>query len=296
MKILITGGSSYFGRHLVPLAMPMAEVAYTYHQNDPLALACGQQMDIQDKTAVSRLITSFQPDTIIHLAGSNRGADMANVIVQGTANITQAAAQSKSRLIHMSTDCVFDGLDAPYDETAVPTPVNAYGRAKAEAEAIVQQYANHVIIRTSLIYSLEQIDHGTRWMAAALQEGKPVTLFDNQIRNPVWATTLSQACLELAINNFTGIVHIAGSQALTRAAFSQKMLAWWGITKRDTLHIGPSLGGNWPLDLTMDLSLATAVLHTPLLGVDTVLKIAESSSSNDTTLTKAKRTQSSLPT
>lgn len=275
IKILVTGGSSYFGQHLVPLALPNFAVRYTYHHNDPLALDCGCQLDVRDKTAVFSLITSFQPDAIIHLAGSNRGSDMAEVIVQGTTHVTEAAVQANIRLIHMSTDCVFDGLEPPYDETAVVTPVNAYGQAKAEAETIVQQHPNHVIIRTSLIYSLENMDHGTSWMSESLRNGKPVTLFNNQIRNPVWTTTLSQACLELAANDFTGILHIAGSQAMTRAAFSLKMLDWWGITERETLTIAPSTSGSWPLDLTMDARLATAVLKTPLLSVDQVLQMAD---------------------
>ncbi len=195
--------------------------------------------------------------------------------MQGATNVTQAAAQANTRLIHLSTDCVFDGLQPPYDETAVPTPVNAYGQAKTEAERIVQQHPNHVIIRTSLIYSLENMDHGTSWMAAALREGKPVTLFDNQLRNPVWATTLGQACLELATHEFVGILHIAGAQTMTRAAFSLKMLDWWGIQERDTLTIGPSTGGNWPLDLTFDIGQGTAVLDTPLLSIDQVFELAQ---------------------
>lgn len=274
-KLLITGGSSYFGQHFVPLAAKNFEVCYTYHQNDPLALPIGKKLDIRDETAVSHLINVLQPDVIIHLAGSNRGTDMAEVIVQGATNVTQAAARLNCRLIHMSTDCVFDGLEPPYNETAVLTPVNAYGQAKAEAEAIVQQQPNHVIIRTSLIYSLEMMDHGTSWMTAALREGKPVTLFDNQIRNPVWATTLAEACLELAVNELTGVLHVVGSQTMTRAAFSLKMLDWWGVTERDMLTIGPATTGNWPLDLTFDVSKGTAVLDTPLLGVDQVLQLAE---------------------
>jgi len=273
MKILVTGGSSYFGQHLVPLAVPDFEVCYTYNQNDPLALPIGVQLDIRDETAVSHLITSFQPDVIIHLAGSNRGVDMADVIVQGATHVTQAAAQANIRLIHMSTDCVFDGLKPPYDETAVPTPINAYGKAKTEAEAIVREYENHVIIRTSLIYSLENMDHGTSWMAATLREEKLVTLFNNQLRNPVWTTTLSLACLELAMNEFVGILHIAGAQTLTRSEFSLKMLDWWDITERDTLMVGPSEGGNWPLDLTFDIRKGTTVLTTPLLSVDQVLQL-----------------------
>ncbi|HID51041.1 MAG TPA: SDR family oxidoreductase [Anaerolineae bacterium] len=273
MKILITGGSSYLGRRLVPLALLEHDIVYTWFQHDPLGLAQGRRLDVRDDTAVTQLVRTFQPQVIIHLAGSNRGRDMENVIRRGTQNITVAARAVNTRLIHLSTDSIFRGDAAPYDETAVPTPVNPYGQAKADAETIVQNWPNHIIIRTSLIYSLEEMDHGTAWMAAALQAGQPVTLFNNQIRNPVWASSLAQACLELAASDFTGILNVAGRQVLSRADFALKMLDWWGINQRDTLHIGPSTGNQWPLNCELDLSLATAVLQTPLPGVDEVINV-----------------------
>jgi dTDP-4-dehydrorhamnose reductase len=111
------------------------------------------------------------------------------------------------------------------------------------------------------------MDHGTRWMAEALRAGQPVTLFDNQFRNPVWVDSLSRACLELANHAYTGILNVAGQQRLSRADFALRLLDWWGIEQRQTLTIGPSEGDQWPLDCTLDLSRATAVLQTPLPGV-----------------------------
>ncbi len=273
MKLFITGGGGYLGRRLVPLALPEHEIVYTWFQRDPLGLAQGRRLDVRDGAAVARLVRAFQPQAIIHLAGSNRGGDMENVIRQGTQNVVAAARAAGARLIHLSTDSVFRGDAAPYDETAVPTPVNPYGRAKADAEAIVQTWPNCVIVRTSLIYSLEEMDHGTAWMAAALQAGRPVVLFDNQIRNPVWARSLAQACLELAGRDFTGILNVAGRQVLSRADFALKMLDWWGVERRDTLRAGPAAAGQWPLNCELDLSLATAVLQTPLPGVDEVFSV-----------------------
>ncbi len=270
-RILITGGSSYLGRYLVPLAAQSHEVCYTFYQNDPLNLPSGRCLDVREETAVFHLITQFRPHVIIHTAGSNRSDDLDGVICQGAQNVARAVEQVGARLIHLSTDSIFDGLQPPYDETAVPSPVNAYGRAKAAAETIVATYENHVIVRISLIYGLRQMDHGTSWMARALQAGQPVTLFNNQYRNPVWVDTLSRACLELAANDYTGILNVAGRQVLSRAGFSLKMLDWWGITERGTLIIGPSTGGNWPLDCRLDVRRGTAVLTTPLLGVDAVL-------------------------
>ena len=70
--------------------------------------------------------------------------------------------------------------------------------------------SNHVIIRTSLIYGLQLMDRGTAWMVETLRRGRPVTLFTNQRRNPVWVETLCQACLELVTHEYRGILNVAG--------------------------------------------------------------------------------------
>ncbi len=273
-RILITGGSSYLGQRLVPQAKDAGHtVHYTFYENNPPLPAQGHQLDIRDETAVRTLIFSLQPEIIIHLIGST--AAMAVAIRQGTGNVLWATREIGARLIHLSTDAVFRGDAAPYDETAVPTPITAYGRAKADAEAIVQQYPNSVIIRTSLIYGLAQMDHGTRWMAAALAKGEPVTLFSNQIRNPIWIESLGKAILELANHPYRGILNVAGSQTLTRAEFALKLLDYWNIQPRDNLKVAPS-SGNWPLNCELDLARVTAVLQTPLPGVEQVLQQSNS--------------------
>lgn len=270
-RILITGGSSYLGQHLVPLAALDHEIAYTYYLNDPFQSGAGFELDVRDKTAVSHLITTLNPEVIIHTAGSNRIADMWNVILEGTTYVTQAAERSGARLIHISSDVIFNGQDAPYDESAQPTPIHKYGRAKAEAEIFAGVYDNHVIVRTSLIYGLQLMDRGTAWMVQALESGQAVTLFSDQRRNPVWAETLSRACLELATNEYRGILNVAGRQELSRAEFGLRMLDWWQVTTRETLALGQSDMDRWPADCTLDLHRAEALLSTPLPGVDEIL-------------------------
>lgn len=270
--ILITGGGGYLGRHLVPLASEQYRLRYTYFRKDPLKLSNGVQLDVRDRTAVSDLINQLQPRVIIHTVGSNRGDGLREIIVNGTENIAAAAENINARLIHMSTDVVFNGKDGPYDETDPPTPIHEYGRAKAEAEKVVSAASDHVIIRTSLIFGLKQMDHGTAWMAHALEEGHPVTLFTNQRRNPVWVQTLGTALLELAQNDYKGILNVAGSQQLTRADFAIRMLDWWQVKSRDTLSFAEGDRERWPVDCTLDLSRAKKILSTPLLGVDQVLE------------------------
>ena len=271
-RLLITGGSGYLGRHLVRRAVAefAGSLTYTTFSADPLGLG-GVRLDLRDGAAVAGLVAEFTPEVVIHTAGSNRTPDMAAVIVEGTRHIVAASAAAGARLIHLSTDSIFDGTLAPYDESAAPAPLNEYGRAKAAAESLVAAHPNAAIVRTSLIYGLDEIDNGTAWMAEALRAGRPVTLFTNQRRNPVWVETLGRACLELADHPYRGILNIAGRQVMTRAEFGLRLLDWWGVAGRDTLSLGPDESGRWPLDCEMDVSLASRLLRTPLWGVDEVL-------------------------
>jgi dTDP-4-dehydrorhamnose reductase len=224
---------------------------------------------------VARFVADFAPDAIIHTAGSNRTPDMTAVIVEGTRHMAAAAAAVGARLIHLSTDAIFDGTGAPYDERAAPAPLHDYGRAKAAAEAIAATHPNAAIVRTSLIYGLEEMDNGTAWMVEALRTGRPVTLFTNQWRNPVWVETLGRACLELVDHPYRGMLNIAGPQAMTRAEFGLRLLDWWGVNERATLALAPDKSGRWPLDCRLDVRLAGRLLRTPLVGVDEVLRPAQ---------------------
>lgn len=282
-RLLITGGSSYFGRHLVRFAaanLTDHAIGYTCFSHDPLQELPGvvyrTALDLRDAAAVRHCLDTFRPDAVIHTAGSNRSPDMERVIVAGAQHLARETAATGIRLIHLSTDSIFDGTAAPYDESAAPTPVNAYGQAKAAAEAIVRHHPNHVIVRTSLIYGLEEMDIGTSWMVKALRAGEPVTLFTNQVRNPVWTETLSRACLELARPGsdgyrYIGVLNVAGRQVLTRAEFALRLLDWWEVRERETLRLGLAEGGRWPLDCRLDLRFASDLLETPLLSVDEVL-------------------------
>jgi dTDP-4-dehydrorhamnose reductase len=269
-RLLITGGSSYLGQHLIPEATKQYECLYTYFSQDPLGLPQAVWLDVRDKEDVANLVHEWHPDIIIHAAGSNRSEDMVEVICRGAENVTAAAIGTGIRLIHISSDVIFDGTQAPYHENDLPNPIHEYGKAKEEAEKTVSDHGNHVIIRTSLIYGLKIMDLSTRWIADALDKGESVTLFSDQIRNPVWVQTLCGASLELAELDFRGILNIAGRQPMSRAELGIKMLDWWGIEGRETLFTGLS-DSRWPADCRLDVTLAANLLNTPMLGVDEVL-------------------------
>ncbi|MFT5193852.1 MAG: dTDP-4-dehydrorhamnose reductase [Cellvibrionaceae bacterium] len=279
MKIFITGGTSYLGRHMVPYMNARGhDLCHTWYSTPPIDNFPGYavQVDIRDTDRFTEIAMDFQPDVLVHLAASNRSENeeaMVASIEQGALGVTKIAQALDCRLIYMSTDVVFDGKQNLYYEDTPVSPLHAYGRAKANAEQMVAAYLNSVIIRPSLIFSLQTKDHGTQWIEASLKLGKDIVLFTDQIRQPVWVDTLSEACLELIHHDYCGIVHIVGRQSLSRAEFGRKMLDWWGISNRETLKFGPMPSYSaWPECLRLDTSLATSILKTPLLGVDEVIK------------------------
>lgn len=226
MKLLLTGGSGYLGQHLLALATEW-EVLSTYHTH-PFTPVHGVAvpLNLEDEAAVRAAVEDFQPDVLVHTACSNRNAEHIRAIVPAARHLAQAAQASGARLVHISTDSIWNGEAAPYTDDSPPTPLNDYGRAKAEAESVVRTFCpNAAIGRPSLIWGLGPIDHQTRWLVEGAQSGARVTLFTDEWRNPVYGQDLARAVLELAARpEITGTLNLVGAQPLNRWEFGTRLL------------------------------------------------------------------------
>jgi dTDP-4-dehydrorhamnose reductase len=128
------------------------------------------------------------------------------MIVRSTCTVAAAARRSGARLIHLSTDLVFDGEHAPYAEDDDPRPVSEYGRAKLEAERFV---TDGLVVRTSLLV-------GKPGPQEALAARDDVVFHTDEIRCPTNVLDLAAALLELAARDDTGVLHAAGPDAVSR--------------------------------------------------------------------------------
>lgn len=279
--LLITGGSGYLGRHLTAKAATAFDVFTTYGAHaDQIKAGQAVQLDLTDREAVLRLVTALSPQAIIHTAAVNPGQGDDETIwrvnLDGTRYVAEAAAASGARLVHVSTDVVHDGRHAPYADDALPAPLNEYGRSKAAAEAAVAEIVPQAaMVRTSLIYGLAEMDRGTEGFVKRLESGQPLVLFSDVIRQPVWVESLAEALLKLAAEqvDFAGLLNVAGRQALTRAEFGRRMLAWWRVEPSNLLQLGRAaeISNTTPLDLRLDVSRAEQLLAISLPGVDEVI-------------------------
>ncbi len=273
--VLITGISGYVGQGLArhPALANAGRVVGTYLQQ-PVSFPGIEtvQLDLTAPHAVRDLWAAVRPDVVIHTAANFREpALLVQSIVHGTQQVCEATRAQGARLIHLSSDVIFDGEHAPYTEQAPPAPITSYAQAKADAEAVVRAagLAAWVMVRTSLVTGLTPADPRTRWVWESVRMGRPITLFTDEYRCPVWVEDLAGALLELVWNDFGGVLNVAGPQRLSRYEFGVRLCRCAGLDPAGiTADVVANSGLTRPRDCSLDISLAQRLLRTRLRSVD----------------------------
>jgi dTDP-4-dehydrorhamnose reductase len=263
-KLLITGGSGDLGR---PLSQRAARAGYdvsvTYLDHlERIRAGKPVQVDLCDRPAVKSILESLKPDVIIHTALNQGLARPREQIAVAGRNLREFSPQH-TRLIYLSTDMIFDGARAPYDEDALPEPLSDYGRGKAEAEAY-----GDTVVRTSLIYDFEAGNKQTDWLLETVRIGQRCRLFYDEFRSPIWAVNLADHLLELAESAFRGIINIAGPKPMSRLDLGQGLLTVLGYDPESNVEAVSQVGSGRPRDLTLDVRKARQILKTPLLSLE----------------------------
>ena len=254
-RLLVTGGCGYLGRELVARAPRRGwEVRATWWRREPDGRAADWiRADVRDLQAMREAVSGC--DAVVHTAYRQ---DDSTVNVEG-ANAVATAAGGR-RLVHLSTDLVFDGTRGRYREDDEPAPVNEYGRSKAEAERLVMEiHEAPTIARTSLIYGGREPGPQER----LAREG--TRFFENEIRSPVQVDDLAEALLEVLELDVHGPLHLAGADDVSRYDFA--LLLGADPARIERAQTTPDRAPNVSLDSTR----AARLLGTRLRGVYEVL-------------------------
>ncbi|MXO64151.1 dTDP-4-dehydrorhamnose reductase [Altericroceibacterium endophyticum] len=202
MKALILGAQGQLGQALLSEA---PEDAICTGVTRP-------QLDVTDHEAVDRLVEDSQPDFIFNAAAytavdrAETDEDKARAVnALAVGNLSAAARRHGALLVHTSTDFVFDGLSGvPYARTALPNPVNAYGRSKYAGERLAGEGA--LIVRTAWLYSPGS-DNFVATMLRLMREKPQLNVVWDQYGTPTLVSGLAAALWQLACANIRGIHH-----------------------------------------------------------------------------------------
>nr|WP_199080889.1 SDR family oxidoreductase [Pedobacter sp. ASV19] len=200
------------------------------------------EMDILNPEQVKSVVEKFRPDAIIHTAALTNvdtcetERELAHALnVTAVKTLVGICEELGIQLVHLSTDFVFDGLDGPYDEQAVPNPVSYYGLTKLRAEEIVQAATcSWAILRTIIVYGIVQDMSRSNivlWAKGALEKGEPIKVVNDQWRMPTLAEDLADCCLLAVEKQARGIYNASGKDMMSIVELVYKVADFWGLDK-----------------------------------------------------------------
>jgi dTDP-4-dehydrorhamnose reductase len=241
MRLHVTGATGYLGRELVRLRPD----------------ATTERVEVLDADAVTRLFARLRPDVVVHTAYRQEEPE---VNALGSEHVARAAAAVGARLVHVSTDVVFDGRKgSPYVEEDPLSPVTEYGRSKADAEVrVALAHPDALLVRTSLLYGGAE---PSKHEVAARSPGN--TFYTDEIRNPIRVQDLARALVDLAEVDVAGPLHVAGADAVSRHEFAE-------LIAKQPLPGAPAPPGR-PKDCSLASGRAEALLRTRFPGVRELL-------------------------
>ena len=188
--------------------------------------------DLDDDRDVKSLWEKYQFKTVLNTIGSCRlkscelDPEMAHrVNVLGTERIARLAGIQNSRVLHLSIDLVFGGRrGGNYTEEDRPDPVTVYGAKMVEAERVVQESVeDSCILRISLPMGISFNGHAGAidWIASRFRQGKPATLYFDEVRTPAYTDCLNRLFHRLLPSSINGLFHAGGTRELSLYEIAQ---------------------------------------------------------------------------
>ncbi len=247
-RVLITGSNGLLGQKLSDLYLQRSVDEWLatgkgvnrHPQKEKMQYA---QMDITSEEDVERVLQEFRPDVVIHTAAMTQVDDCefekeacVALNIDAVDFLARKSAEMGFRLVHLSTDFIFDGTKKMYTESDVPNPLSYYGWSKLEAEKRVLAHAkNYAILRTVLVFG--KVADMSRsnimlWAYNTLKEGKQAKVVDDQFRTPTLAEDLAQGCLLAADAEHVGIYNIAGSEYIGIYDLVSKIADMYGFSMK----------------------------------------------------------------
>jgi dTDP-4-dehydrorhamnose reductase len=241
MRILVTGASGLLGLNFALQFHNQHDVTGVVHSN-PLngTPFIAHNTDLSKSGNVNRLLEAVKPEVVLHCAAManidacERDPEMTwKVNTDLPTELAHAAARDGFKLVHLSTDAVFDGLQGDYDEESDPNPLNTYARSKLAAERkVLAACPSALVARVNFFgWSLSGSRSLGEFFYYNLAAHMTVNGFTDVLFCPLEATILADVLLQLVERDCSGIYHVVSSQSLSKYEFGCAVAEKFGLNK-----------------------------------------------------------------
>ncbi len=258
MRILVTGKNGQLGKSINKI-VNTGNGKNNYQQDNEFIFVGREELDLSSESSISHYFDrSNKFDVIINCAAytavdkAEKEQELANQVNHlAVKQLASIASKQQAKLIHISTDYVFDGeSNKPYLETDTPNPINVYGKTKLSGEKALQEImpTDAIIIRTSWVYS----EFGNNFVKTMLRLGKErdeINVVSDQIGSPTYATDLANAILDIVQNiefkevgQKTQVYHYSNAGKVSWYDFAKEILELGDIQCR----VNPITTGEYP--------------------------------------------------
>ena len=236
--ILLFGATSILGFNLARL-FSNAVIPFKSPGNTAPAVQQWPVLNLEDPEWIEGIMAQYKPEILLYchavcdVPNCEVDTKWAHEVNVGHLQRTLKALPNHTRLIYVSSDHVFGG-DGTYDEQSSPCPISVYGRTRVEAEQMVLERPQSLVIRTGL--AIGPSPNGRTghvdWLRYRTQRQLPITIVEDEFRSVVWVEDLAKRVMALSRSGVTGLRHIPATRAVSRIELAHFLLKELGLEAR----------------------------------------------------------------
>ncbi len=246
-KVLVTGSNGLLGQKIIYSLIERKDIDLLASSKglNRLITKSGYRyvdLDITKNEEVKKVFENENPDAVINCAAMTNvdyceeNQDSCwEINVKAVENLAKSCEVSKSHLLHLSTDFVFDGKSGPYTENDKPNPLHFYAKSKLKSEEIVKKImTNWTIARTIIIYGIT--DNMSRsnivlWAKKEIENGNTINVVNDQLRSPTLAEDLAKGCISIIDKSAFGLYHLSGPKTYSILDLVHKVADFYNLDK-----------------------------------------------------------------
>ena len=278
-NVLITGCSGQLGHRLFHDLSNQFNIIDTYRRH----LDANKKLDLLEKDDFEYIFSKYSPDIVINCAAitnvdycENNKKHCHSVNVDGLSRIL-SFSKSNAKVIHISTDYVFDGSnEGCYSEDCATHPLNYYGKSKLESENIlIGSNRNHLIFRVSMLFDDIHNNFFT-WVLNSLKKGKQIKVATDLESNPTWIPFFSKAIMKSIFLDSSGLFHYGSDKPISRFEFACRIASRFNCDKQLIVPVKSKdikFMAKRPRNTSLDSSKLSNLIDMKIDNIDYALKV-----------------------